>query len=308
MNRSKSLLRILAVTLVVTGSCAWGWQQSGISGYVGQDLTKLSPSKAKAFATLAKRYTRETSKEPWFQPEPYWIKPYASGSISWLYLMIYPGYDIPDVSYFCAYGFDRKWNRVTRDVVGTGYRLRLHDQELIKEPWIGVPVLNITVTSVGPFRKVNGQPSVPAFHPSTGIEQSYVFAEDGVRLIRMRDGAGKMLRNSYRWDEPSIGPTTSRKAAKQWRADLFSTYPTLQLAALVWLAGEHLNARDWRREGHSREPVVASKAFESLRADKAVRSQIESLAKSANPWLKKQAMFTLTQLSGPLSEVEKPPW
>ena len=76
---------------------------------------------------------------------------------------------------------------------------------------------------------------------------------------------------------------------------------------LIWLGGTHLNSRDWRKDGYSREAVRDSKAFEKLRSDQAVLARVEALRKSRNAWVRKQAEFTTSMLAKPLAHTGYPP-
>jgi hypothetical protein len=277
----------------------------GLSDFVGRDLTKLSKSDS---ALLTKRFraiTKETGRsDPWFEPEPRWIKHYRTGAIEWLFLKVYPGYNVPDMSFVRAYAYDANWKFIKRYEVPTGYRLRFTKEQLVENSWISPPILRITVSSVGPFVVKEGQKPKPLFHPEAGIVQTYAFSEGGATLIRIEDGEGAMLANSYQWDVPAIGPDVSRRTVAAWRQELLAADPVRRLGFLVWISGTHLNSKQVREKNVSREPVAESLAYETLRADKTVRAAIEKLAQSANPWLKEQAAFALKRLQLPLEPPE----
>src|SRR5437763_11203903 len=93
----------MGLALLIVSYLASG--KHGLTDYVGRDLTKIKAGDL--FWKLSSAATKETEKsESWAVPEPRWIKAYPIGSIRWLYLQIYPGYDVPDVSFVRAYGFD----------------------------------------------------------------------------------------------------------------------------------------------------------------------------------------------------------
>jgi hypothetical protein len=208
------------------------------------------------------------------------------------------------MSFARAYAFDSNWKFVKRYEFPTGYRLRFAKQKLSVDPWISQPILQITVSSVGPFIVTEGKDPKPLFHPESGIVQTQAFSESGVTLIRMENGAGELITNSYEWEIPAIGPDVSRRTADEWRKELLSADPVRRLGFLVWMAGSHLNSKMVREEGVSREPAAESLAYEALRKDRAVITAIEDLAESRNPWLKRQAGFTLRQMDKPLQPVE----
>ncbi|MCO5297737.1 MAG: hypothetical protein M9921_12850 [Fimbriimonadaceae bacterium] len=260
--------------------------------FVNRDLTTLAAHDKTDLANITKSL-HPVQEERWSWPEPRWIRAYPTGAMGWLYLRIYPGYNVPDVSYVEADGFDSKWNHLVRYEFPTGYRLRFEEEKLLDDKWIAQPVLSILVSSVGPFITESGKPQRPLFHPESGIRQFYAFDERRAYLIRVETGGGETIANSYRWSVPMIGPSSVGRTVADWTADLRAADPVRQLACMVWLAGGHLSAAAARHENISEEPAEDSKTYEVMRADPAIRARVESLKESPNPWVRKQAEFTL---------------
>lgn len=290
------LLALALVTLQIA--------TSQFAAFANHDLKKLSKGEADKLDKLCKDVLHEKD-DGWHVLEPHWIKQYSTPE-KWLFLKIYPGYDVPDVSALQAYTFDSLWRPLHNYSFPTGYRLRFEKEKLLQNKWIGRPMLEIKVTSVGPFVVERGKPRRPAFHPESGILEYYAFKGDNAYLIRLTTGAGEFMRNSYQSSIPFIGPAV-KLSTEQGKADLMSNDTVRQLGFLVWLGGAHLNAKDWRKEGYSREPVSDSQTYENLRADPQVVEAIRKLSLSNNEWLKKQAAFTLKQIAAPLAPVETPP-
>lgn len=149
---------------------------------------------------------------------------------------------------------------------------------------------------------VNGGPKKPAFHPDTGITEWFAFGADRAMLIRVTQGNGKLLPNSYRWESPDIGPDPSRHSRQFWSDELASQDSVQQLECMVWLSGVHLTSRDPREKGVSREPVSESQVYESLRGSGSIKRRLRELAHSGNRWVAEYAALTLTRLASPQEE------
>jgi hypothetical protein len=270
-----------------------------LSQYVGKDLTRLTSHQLDRFTSLLGVVDRTIKTKTW-PPDPQWIKQYRVGSIEWLYLGISPGHTIPGSASIQAFGFDSNWNLIKRYEVPIGYRLFPRSHQLYEDRWISQPLLRIKLFSVGPFVSVNGSEFKPINAPETGVVETYAFTEFETVLIRIEDGAGHLISNSYSSECPDIGPDVSERSIAQWKNELDAADPVRQLGFLVWFSGRHLSSTYSREPDVSREPVSESKTFEQLRHDPSVKHTIEKLTNSPNPWIKKQAEYTLERIKNPI--------
>jgi hypothetical protein len=268
----------------------------------GFDISALSPQEQKEFAVVQKRLAGPSR---FMDPEPRWVKPCRTGSVSWLYVMTYEGYLHPSASCLKAYALDGKWQTVTKFKFDTGWRVWLEGAKLSENRWFSQPILTVVgqaerplVLDANGFLPKNSPPADSIMH------QSYIVTESGVRLVRLQTAGGKMIPNNYGYGNHTVGPPTFRRTLQQWTADLNSTSPLRQLGSMVWLAGRHLNSLEPRDGGiGSLEPLEDCKAFERMRLDPAIRSRLEELGKSKHPWVRRQAEYTLIRLSLPLERV-----
>ncbi len=264
--------------------------------YVGKDLTKLS-SKETTILTSKLKAINKHSGDWLMAADPFWVKPYRMGKIEWLYLGINPCHMTPGVTWFEAYTFDANWNLIKAFTVLNGYRQFFESQKLIEDPWIDQPLVKIHNQSAGPFIKAKNGSYKPLFHPESGITTIYAFEETNATLLSIQDGAGNLIANSYTLEKPAIGPDISRRTRKDWLQDLKAADPVRNLAFLVWISGQHLSSSFVREKNFSREPVGESLTYEQLVSDPTVINAVKTLAKSPNPWLKRQAEFALKQFS-----------
>lgn len=299
---------MVAIALAATLVSQLALNDHGLLSYVGRDLTKLTANEIKEFESKLAAITRHSNNQSsWIQPSPRWIKEYGVGQSMWLIFSMQEAISIPGTGVVRVDGLSANWKPVFRAQFGTGYRLAPLRTRFIANSEIGLPLLAIQVRSQGPFVSVDDGPLKPLFHPEGGMWQYYTFNDQGAYLIRIT-AENELMGNSFRGGFPALGgPDVSDRPSSAWKADLNSADPARQLSAMVWLSSDHLNSRDWRREGFARESVGDSISYEVLRVDYKVKERLKQLKSSFSPWIREQASFTLGQIAKPLAPVEEPP-
>ncbi len=276
--------------------------QVGLEKYVGHDLTKLSYEEVEAFDKRLNKLTDDYLKvfEGYDAPRPEWVREHKTGRIRWLAMLVHRSYTIPGICFFEAFAFDKDWKLVRNSGASTGYRLYIFETRVEPVEGFSLPLFRIRLTYGG------GTPSKEQVlsNPKSVTDQWYSFDEQGTHLVRLAQGDGKLLQGHFRWAFPSIGPDTMGRSVAKWRADLASSDPARQIDCMQWLAGSHLRPGDKREKDSSQESVADSMAYESLRADSAIKLRLRELASSSVPWVREQATFTLAEIAKPLPPVE----
>lgn len=219
---------------------------------------------------------------------PWWLKKFKAGNARWMLLLVYPGYEVPDVSCAEAHVFDEDWNRIAKQRFPTGYRMFLQEAMIQRNEAMAQDTLVIQTTSAGPFISIGGE-TKPLFERGNFQRQYYGFAAGQLEMVRMEDDGGKLVRNHYRWSAPMKGPPPPELGKAEWLAFLKNGSPVEQLSALVWLTGTHLPSSKEREAGYNQQSVEDSMRFESVRDDPETEAILARLKKHRNPWLREYA-------------------
>lgn len=287
----KTYLTIPA-TILITGCLAVGKEPSGFEFFVGR---KLDDTAKQQLAARYKLMTGEELKQA-RGLSPWWVKKFEAGNAKWMLLLVYPGYDVPDVSYVEAHVFDRNWQRIAKQSFPTGYRMFLKEATVDRIEHLAQDTLVIKTTSAGPFIVIGGKEK-PLFEQGTFQRQYYGFAGKQVCLIRLEDDKRKLVRNHFRWKSPSKGPSPPTLNREQWLELLASDDLIEKLSALVWVTGSHLPSTEERKADHNQESLEDSKLFESVRDDLRTAKILRELKTHENPWVKQYARLGVLEES-----------
>jgi hypothetical protein len=303
IHRRRHALRSVIAGLLLLLPASFGYSAekeppAGLGEYVGQDLSQLDKEQAaefwRAFRTLTGDKPEEKKTFGSFQP---WsVSRFRSGKGAWIFVEVYPGYAIPDVSGVRVHVFDKQWKRIAKSEFPTGYRFFLQQATVKSDEALGQDLLVVKVTSAGPFLVRPDGTEKPAFEQGDFQRQYYALTGDRMALVRLEDNEKKLVRNSYRWSTPMKGGAIPRRSREQWIESLSSGSAAEQLATLVWLSGSHLKSSEKRYENVSQESLADSKLFEAVRDSEATSKALARLLKSKVKWVRDYARLTLEVL------------
>jgi hypothetical protein len=117
--------------------------------------------------------------------------------------------------------------------------------------------------------------------------QTYAVDGNRLALLRVEDGSGRSVYNSYGHPAWRKGPAPPDRSAGEWGRALGGS-PALALEALVWLGGNHKpEVNDPTFPGA--EDAAAIRHIEDMRRDARVRAAVRQLATHAHPWVREAA-------------------
>ncbi|MEZ5401634.1 MAG: hypothetical protein R2729_18315 [Bryobacteraceae bacterium] len=148
--------------------------------------------------------------------------------------------------------------------------------------WVGhyyFPMLATEAIEVRTAPVVNGRDIARQF---------YSIGADRLRLLRIENRAGALVRNHYAWSTYAVGVPPEASTAAELSALLASPDPSDILSALVFLAGFHEPEPGAPPRRHS--PAL----FRDAMADLRVRIQIDTLTRHELPWIREAAAAATT--------------
>ncbi len=277
---------IAVLTVLIALFCLFQNSLGGLEFYVGKDMAKASEVEQGRFIEGLRALTGDKHEaNDWNSLRPWWVSRFDGPGASWLVLEAYPGYNIPDMSHVRLHVFDATWKRTSKSRFLTGYRMFLSEASVEKQPSIQQDLFVAKMTSAGSFVAVSDEKLRPAFD----LLQYYGLLGTNIVMVRLEDGAGRMVRNHYRWSNPTLGPPVPIQSKETWIAALGSTNLIEQLSALVWVTGSHLLSDEERKSNHEQESVVEAKLFESVRDDIRTEAYLTMLKNHSHPWVREYA-------------------
>jgi len=263
----------------------------GLEAYVGQDLRKLQGTSLAEFTNELRQLTGDPPEEAtWASVSPWWLSSFRVGAASWVLFEAYPGMDIPDWSHVRVQIFDQRWNRLLRQSFPTGYRLYLRRARVVEcqRPKQHFLVTEVTSAHPAPELARRGDGRICR-------RQHYALLGTALAMVRLEDGQGRLVRNSYGWGKPCMGPPVPDRTEEEWMQSLRSSDVVELLASLVWLTGRHLPSATQRTVGVSQEPVERSRCFESVRDDPRTHRILRVLEAHRNPWVREYARLGISK-------------
>ncbi|HET6247141.1 MAG TPA: hypothetical protein VFE47_05520 [Tepidisphaeraceae bacterium] len=255
----------------------------GMETYSGRNLRSLDAPAMAQFRHCLQLMTGDAPTPAQERPlEPWAVEKFSD---SWIVLLAYPGYDIPDVSFIEVQLFDKNWKRIFKQQFPTGYRFFLTDLRAVRNNVMNQELVVATVNSAGPFIVI-GNEKHPAFEKGDSQREYFALIGEEFALVRLEDDQGRLAANNYTWRIPMKGPPVPKRTRAEWIATLNSGNPAEELATLAWLSGSHLKSTDPRPENVNEESVDDSRIFEEVRDDPATPIALEKLADSKNAWIK----------------------
>lgn len=292
------LAGLLLLLPALVGYAAEKEPPAGLAEYVGKDLSQLDEEPAAEFWRAFRALTGDKPEEEkaFASFEPWRVSRFRSGKGAWIFIEVYPGYAIPDVSGVRVHVFDKQWKRITKSEFPTGYRFFLQQATVKSDAALGQDLLVVKVTSAGPFLVRPDGTEKPAFEQGDFQRQYYALLGDRMALVRLEDNEKNLVRNSYRWSTPMKGGAIPRRSREQWIESLSSGSAAEQLATLVWLSGSHLNSSEKRYENVNQESLADSKLFEAVRDSEATSVALAKLLNSKVTWIRDYARLTVQVL------------
>lgn len=293
----KKALIAIFLFLAVFGGLVTAEEQNrkGLSEFESRDLRKLDAESLAMFTNTFKLLTGEELKMGGQTPKPWLVKRFKSGVSAWLVLFVYPGYEIPDVSFVEAHIFDKDRRRLSKQSFPTGYRMFIKEVGVTNAPVLDSDLLVIKTVSAGPF-VITDKGKKPTFEQGHFQLQQYALLGTQLTLVRMVDDQERLVCNSYRARIPFKGPEAPRRNADEWIQSLSSTNAIEVLGSLVWLTGLHLPSGETRDPNVNQENPADAKLFEEVRNAPKTKQTIEALSNSRNPWIKEYvSLLTLAR-------------
>ena len=213
-----------------------------------------------------------------------------------MFVEVYPGYDVPDVSGVRLHVFDSRWRRIAKQSFPTGYRFFLQEAKVEKNKLLKQDLLIVQVKSSGPFRVSSDGSKKPAFEQGDYQRQYYAFFDNRMRLVRLEDNKRKLVRNHYRTETPFKGGVIPKHSKWEWIRTLESKNPCEVLATLVWLSGTHLKGNARRFKGANQETVEDSRLFESVRDSADTYKALNALKDLNSEWVREYVELTMHSL------------
>ncbi len=281
----RTMLFLTATCLSLSTTGAEEPAAAGLKNYVGKELWKLELSVREGFhrdvadLTGDKLESTDLRQSYW----PWWVKPYASGRIAWMFMEVYPGWNVPDVSGVRIHLFDKGWKRVVKQEFPTGYRLRIKDVTLDENAALQQNLLVVRVVGSSPLV---GEAERKEF---------YALSKENFVLVRLENEDGQPFRNSYNSRVPFIGPHVTQQSGENWIKQLRSDDPVEQLGALMWLTGRHLPSTEKRRENVNEESREDALIWESVRDAAETGPILQKLSESPHAWVRDYAKLALTK-------------
>lgn len=227
----------------------------------------------------------------------FWRESFGSIQGGWIVSSFSP---VPRIKFSLNYGFSIPsssklslafYDKVAKQTGGTAFHLGWRAYPTVMydfcDSWFTNPMIRVD-------SKLDCSGTFQADLP-TEFRAFYAFTPERAYLVGLEIPYGKLLPNSYEADNWIIGPTDVHK---RWRSDLNAPDPVRQTSALVWLGGDHVSRKALSQDTYSRGPITLadSKAFEVARSDAGTLDRVRELTKSLNPWVQRQAKWTLTRL------------
>lgn len=242
-------------------------KQPGLSRYVGMDLRSLGWLQRRDLRNTIERLTSIKIRTTPAKIHPWWIAKYESGETYWILFEGYEGLNIPDLSHARIHRFDEFWKYLGSFAFPTGYRSVLYEANVVKEPILGMDVIELRTTP--------------------NLRQVYVVAGDRAVLVRLEDGkTHKMVRREYHHRRPFVGPPSQERSAEEWILSLDSEDPVTVLETLIWLTGRHLPSDEERRPNVYQESIKHSKIYEVVRDSPLVKQKLLVLREIPNTWIR----------------------
>lgn len=300
LKRRRHLLMILAASsMLVIGGATFlhGYNRDSLLDFVDQDLRKLKdeprsiPEKALAyffpdqFRGSRTRLNRLLDRELpagflptslfGFQPWYFW-RLEAQAEPRYVLFQVKQTFKWKDPSPAAIHFFDSNGTH-------KGY-------SEIAVPWPN-EVLDASLGRHGLFDCALIEIKTHHVFPQYGLtaSRSFVAIEDRVALLRIEDGDGKLVANSY---PRHVGPPLPPRIAAEWEELLRSSRRPNVLEALTWIGCNH---RQWPELATPKE-IEASRLITEVRAMPAVHKRIAELTTSENPWIREAAELAMQQL------------
>jgi hypothetical protein len=176
--------------------------------------------------------------------------------------------------------FDGEGNHLKAQEFSTGWRIDIAGARFITNNVIGQDLIEIST-----HRMIRGEDVAREF---------YGLINDGLVLVRLEDGKGGILRNSYQARHWTIGPTPPRREPGEWEVSLRSDNAVEVLRALVWIGGEHCYPCDEDSTSRDGEPLkIRSKYVNQVRAMPGVQCRLKELLRSKNKWIREAAKLAI---------------
>ena len=132
---------------------------------------------------------------------------------------------------------------------------------------------------------------VPFINGADIAKQYYALIGNKMKLIRLEDSNGVLVRNYYGSPNHTIGFVQTGRSADDWQETLVSNDLAEVLATLTWLGGGHLNPGE-AEPNYMHEDLSEARVVEEVRARTAVKAAVNGLKHSQNRWIREAATAT----------------
>ncbi|MBV9929262.1 MAG: hypothetical protein JOZ96_29890 [Acidobacteria bacterium] len=207
----------------------------------------------------------------------------ARGQYRYVLVEELPLLSIPGESRLRVHVFDGQGRVLSASDFTCGYRIDVTGVKRSRMPEfeVGVQESDVDVLEVG-SRRVYGGPDV--------ARQFYALLGDAVVLVRLEDGSGTPVANTFSVPGHTIGPGLPARTASEWERTLASSDPAEALSALMWVGGEHMDVKRpllWPGAEELKEARLA----DEVRSRPVTRELIRLRANCDNRWIRDAAQL-----------------
>lgn len=185
--------------------------------------------------------------------------------------------------YFEIYNEDG--SLINSGTFNAGWRISIEKIEVRFSPEIGRKIIEVT--------------SEPVINGRDIFKQYFALVGNEIRLIRLEDSKGQVVRNDYYAPNLTVGLNIVGRSADEWKSSLKSGDSAEILSSLTVLSGKHLNLEKLPLSFGKVEFESMNEAefIRELNKDKEIKSAIQNLTKSEKVWLKEAAILANTKVS-----------
>jgi hypothetical protein len=262
-------LAALALPMLLLAPGDWSPARA-LDRFLNKDLRKLSDRAKRPFYTaIGEVEPKVLTVGPDLTFPWYWWK--ATGARPSRYVLMRGAglFTIPGDSYAGVVLYDASLHKIKTWSFSAGHRINLYDAAIEYSGDLDTDVILLKSGAV-----INGEDVA---------KQYFAFSGDQLRFVRLEDHRGALALNYYSRGAP-LGILPEAKTADEWFELLQSPKKADQLAALVFLGGEH-RAILWMPDRGDPQP----EAFLKVVNDPRIRQSIQRLQKSSSLWLKQAA-------------------
>jgi hypothetical protein len=258
----------------------WSLPDESLESFVDADLRQLV-DKTELKAVLSIHLPED--QEFWPGPEPWhlWRHELSTNRQGFVLFEGCHIFSIPGISSAAVHVLSRSGAVLGSTKFSTGYRIDLQGAVYRNHPELG---------------KIIEVASAPTINGEDIRRQMYSIIDNRVALLRLEDGAGNLVLNSYSSPHYTIGPPPPDRTPEEWEESLDSDDTPVVLESLTWIGGYHRRNLNPPPANASVEETTAAQLAADVRQRAGVRQAIMRLSKSDIAWIREAAQAATKSL------------